>query len=86
LKQELYNPCLQNVQQCIEKSLKALLLEKTCCQRKTRSIAELARLLGQHQITLKLTEGNYALPDSIYLPSKYPFGGVLLNFEPDTSL
>ena len=27
LKQHLYNPCLQNVQQCIEKGLKALLLE-----------------------------------------------------------
>ena len=29
LARKLYNPCLQNVQQSIEKALKALLLEKT---------------------------------------------------------
>ena len=28
LKQSLYNPCLQNVQQCIEKGLKALCLKE----------------------------------------------------------
>lgn len=33
--QSLYNPCLQNVQQSIEKGLKALLLEKGCSPRKT---------------------------------------------------
>ncbi len=32
--QGLYNPCLQNIQQTIEKSLKALLLEKVHTQRK----------------------------------------------------
>ena len=41
----LYNPCLQNIQQSVEKSLKALLLEKTHCQRKTHSITELVCLL-----------------------------------------
>lgn len=86
LKQGLYNPCLQNVQQCVEKTLKALLFEKTHSQRKTHSIAELARFLNQHQITLKLTEDDCDLLDSIYLPSKYPLGGVLPHFEPDASL
>lgn len=84
--QELYNPCLQNIQQSVEKSLKALLLEKAHSQRKTHSIAELVRLLARHQISIRLTEEDCDLLDSIYLPSKYPLGGVLPDFEPDASL
>lgn len=86
LKQGLYNPCLQNIQQSVEKSLKALLFEKAHSQRKTHSIAELARLLTNHQIAIKLNEEDCDLLDSIYLPSKYPLGGVLPHFEPDASL
>lgn len=84
--QGLYNPCLQNIQQSVEKSLKALLLEKAHSQRKTHSIAELVRLLANHQIYIRLTEEDCDLLDSIYLPSKYPLGGVLPAFEPDSSL
>ena len=86
LNQGLYNPCLQNVQQSVEKSLKALLFEKAHSQRKTHSIAELVRLLANHQIAIRLTEEDCDLIDSIYLPSKYPLGGVLPDFEPDVSL
>ena len=82
----LYNPCLQNIQQSVEKSLKALLLEKTHSQRKTHSITELVRLLVRHQISIRLTEEDCDLLDSIYLPSKYPLGGVLPAFEPDALL
>ncbi len=84
--QGLYNPCLQNVQQSVEKSLKALLLEKAHSQRKTHSIAELVRLLANHRISIRLTEEDCDLLDSIYLPSKYPLDGVLPDFEPDDSL
>lgn len=84
--QGLYNPCLQNVQQSVEKSLKALLLEKAHSQRKIHSIAELVRLLANHQISIRLTEEDCDLLDSIYLPSKYPLGGVLPDFDPDDSL
>ncbi len=86
LNQGLYNPCLQNVQQSVEKSLKALLFEKAHSQRKTHSIAELVRLLANHQIAIRLTEEDCDLLDSIYLPSKYPLIGVLPDFEPDDSL
>jgi len=33
-----------------------------------------------------LSEDDCDLLDSIYLPSKYPLGGVLPDFEPDTDL
>lgn len=86
LKQDLYNPCLQNIQQSIEKSLKAILLEKAHSRRKTHSITELIRILHEHQINLSLTEDECDLLDAIYLPSKYPLAGVLPDFEPDVSL
>jgi HEPN domain-containing protein len=86
LKQNLLNPCLQNVQQSIEKYLKALLLEKANTLRKTHSITELVRLLAEYQVDIELTEEDCDLLDSIYLPSKYPLGGVLPDFEPDVAL
>lgn len=86
LAQNLLNPCLQNVQQCIEKYLKALLLEKANTLRKTHSITELVRLLADYQVNIELTDEDCDLLDSIYLPSKYPLGGVLPDFEPDVAL
>lgn len=86
VQQNLYNPCLQNVQQAIEKILKALLLEKAHELRKTHSIAELIRLLTNYQIVINISEDECDLLDSIYLPSKYPLGGVLPDFEPDELL
>ncbi|NOY59841.1 MAG: HEPN domain-containing protein [Calditrichaeota bacterium] len=32
MESKLFNPCLQNVQQCVEKSLKALLIEKSIAE------------------------------------------------------
>ena len=86
LERKLYNPCLQNMQQSIEKALKALLLEKAHSYRKTHSITELVHLLADQQIIISLSEDDCDLLDSIYLPSKYPLGGVLPDFEPDTDL
>lgn len=86
LGQNLYNPCLQDIQQCIEKSLKALLYEYAYSHQKTHSISELIRLLADHQIVIPLSEDDCDLLDSIYLPSKYPLGGVLPYFEPDDAL
>ncbi len=86
LDQELYNPCLQNVQQSVEKFLKAVLLEKVHTQRKTHSILELLFILQEHEISISLTHENCDLLDSIYLPSKYPLGGALPDFHPDKPL
>jgi len=83
---KLYNPCLQNMQQSIEKALKALLIEKAHSHRKTHSITELIQLLADQQVAILLSEEDCDLLDSIYLPSKYPLGGVLPDFEPDAGL
>ena len=79
----LFNPCLQNVQQAVEKVLKALLVESDIKFLKTHSITELVNLLGKNGKNIDITPDDCDLLDSIYLPSKYPFGGVLPDFEPD---
>ena len=83
LDSELFNPCLQNVQQAVEKMLKALLVESTKKIKKTHSINELMNILDKHGLNVDITEDDCDLLDSIYLPSKYPLGSILPDFEPD---
>jgi HEPN domain-containing protein len=83
LESDLYNPCLQNVQQAVEKMLKALLAESAIKIRKTHSINELVTILAENGVRVNIEEDGRDLIDSIYLPSKYPVGGVLPDFEPD---
>jgi len=83
LESKLFNPCLQNVQQAIEKILKAMLVESDVKFLKTHSITELVGLLAKAGVSISITPDSCELLDSIYLPSKYPFGGVLPDFEPD---
>jgi HEPN domain-containing protein len=79
----LFNPCLQNAQQAVEKMLKAVLVEFSIKFRKTHSISELAVMLAKKHLKIELAEEECELLDSIYLPSKYPLGSVLPDFEPD---
>jgi len=79
----LYNPCLQNIQQSIEKSLKAIFIEKKLKLIKSHSIFELVTTLSENSIKIEVSEDECDLLDSIYLPSKYPIGSVLPDFEPD---
>ena len=79
----LFNPCLQNVQQAVEKMLKALLLELSLKLKKTHSINELVLMLAENSVDIDISEEQRELLDSIYLPSKYPLGGILPDFEPD---
>ncbi len=83
LDNKLFNPCLQNVQQAIEKMLKAVLAELGIKIKKTHSINELVTILAENDIKVDIEEDERDLIDSIYLPSKYPIGGVLPDFEPD---
>ncbi len=83
LDSKLYNPCLQNAQQAVEKMLKAALVEKSVQFKKTHSINELTQLPAKNKILIDLTPEDCDLFDSIYLPSKYPLGSVLPNFEWD---
>ena len=82
----LFNPCLQNVQQAIEKLLKALLVEFSLKFMKTHSINALITALDSAGINIDISVEECDLLDSIYLPSKYPLGGVLPDFEPDLNV
>lgn len=83
LNSRLFNPCLQNAQQAVEKMLKAVLVEFSIKFRKTHSISELAVMLAKKHLKIELAEEECELLDSIYLPSKYPLGSALPDFEPD---
>jgi len=83
---DLYNPCLQNVQQCIEKALKALLIEKSIKLKRTHSIVELKNIMAKNKIEIEITEDDCEFLDSIYIPSKYPLSSVLPHFEPDVQI
>jgi HEPN domain-containing protein len=85
-KSHLYNPSLQNSQQAIEKYIKACLIEHGIKLQKTHSILSLNEKLKQNDIQLSITEDDIDLIDSIYLSSKYPFGSVLPDFEPDEKI
>ena len=86
LEQNLINASLQNSQQCVEKYLKAILIEKGHLLRKTHSINELVLILTELNLDLGIGEEDCDLLDAIYLPTKYPLGGVIPEFEPDISL
>lgn len=86
LDSDLYNPSLQNSQQAVEKMLKAILVEFSLKFKKTHSINELAIMLAANDLNIDLAEDERDLLDSIYLPSKYPLGNVLPDFEPDDKI
>lgn len=83
LENKLYNPCLQNIQQSVEKAIKAILIEKSIILRKTHSINELRNILDENELDTKLSEDDCDFLDSIYLPSKYPMVSVLPFYEPN---
>ena len=70
LESELLNTCLQNVQQSVEKLLKALLIENSIKLKKTHSISELKNLLLNNGLKIDFFEEDCEFLDSIYLPSK----------------
>jgi len=86
LESDLYNPCLQNVQQAVEKMLKTLLIESAIRIKKTHHINELTRILADNGLKVNITEEECDLLDSIYLPSKYPLESVLPDFKPDLKI
>ncbi len=86
LESELYNPCLHNIQQSIEKALKSSFIGKVIPFKKTHNIMELKRILEKNSISIELTEDECDFLDSIYLPTKYPLGSALPLFYPDKSI
>lgn len=86
LENELFNPCLQNVQQCVEKALKSLLIENSIKFQKTHNISELKNILLNENINITLSEEDCDFLDSIYIPSKYPVMSVLPHYNPDLKI
>jgi HEPN domain-containing protein len=82
----LFNPSLQNAQQSVEKMLKALLIEAGIKVRRTHGIGELVAELANARMKMPVTDEEADLLDSIYLPSKYPLGSALPDFEPDRAI
>jgi HEPN domain-containing protein len=81
LEQGLLNNSIQNFQQSIEKYLKACFIEAGIQLERTHSIQKLLSTLENNGITIELNESETELIDSIYLPSKYPIGSALAEFE-----
>jgi HEPN domain-containing protein len=77
------NACLQNVQQAVEKYLKALIVERDFEFRRTHSIRELVGILASQGITVGITEDEMDLMDTIYIPSKYPVYSALPHTMPE---
>jgi HEPN domain-containing protein len=86
LQNSLYNPCLQNAQQCVEKALKALLINKEFFFKRTHDIFELNQILLQNSVVIDISEEECDLLNSIYLPTKYPLGNALPDFIPDKNI
>jgi len=86
LQSGLFNPCLQNVQQCVEKALKAILIENSSTLRKTHDVFELKVALAELGAEIDLTDDECDFLNSIYLPSKYPIGSALPDFEPGMAI
>ncbi len=86
LQSHLYNPSLQNSQQAIEKFLKACFIENGIKLQKSHSILILTERLKEHNFHFSISEDYIDLIDSIYLASKYPFGSVLPDFEPNEEI
>ena len=83
----LLNPCLHNTQQAVEKALKALLLlHAREMPRRTHSITWLHNALEARGIADGLDPESCSLLDAVYMPSKYPLGSVLPDFQPDITI
>ena len=71
------NACLHNIQQTIEKALKAVVVERELEFRRTHSVRELTQLLATKRLFIDVSDEEVDLIDSIYVPSQYPAYGVL---------
>lgn len=83
LDNNLYNPCLQNIQQAVEKALKAIFIEKAINLKRTHDLLEIKYILQKNNIEIDISDDDCDFLNSIYLPSKYPVVSVLAEYDPD---
>ena len=81
-----FNACLQNTQQAAEKFLKAVLIENDAGFKKTHSIFGLKNILAAGNFEVALSDDDCDFFDSIYIPSKYPVGNALPDFQPNQKI
>jgi HEPN domain-containing protein len=81
----LFNPCLQNAQQTVEKELKAIRISRKMGLKRTHSITDLNVDLLAAGVDVQLSSADCELFDSIYVGSKYPDQSVLPNSPPDSA-
>ena len=86
LKSGLFNACLQNAQQSVEKNFKAIFLDFALKLIRTHNIEKLTSELKQKGIMVNISTEDQELLDSIYTPSKYPLSSSLPDFEPDSDI
>jgi HEPN domain-containing protein len=86
LDNKLYNPCLQNAQQSVEKALKAIVVEHGINLKRTHDILELKYLLQRKDIIVNISDDECDLLNAIYLPSKYAMGDTTDEIDPDDEL
>jgi len=86
LNSSLFNSCLQNVRQSVEKLLKSLFVELSYKLVKTHSIAKLRQVLKENGIAIDISKDDCELLDTIYLPSKYPIGSIIPDYQPDAEI
>ena len=79
----LWNPCLQNGQQTVEKSLKGLRSRSGLGEKRIHDIRILRRELAASGMPVELSEDEAELLDSIFMDFKYPGHGVLPDGPPD---
>ncbi len=82
----LFNSCLQNIQQCVEKLLKAIMVEYSIKLIKTHSISKLKQILEDNGIVINISDDECDILDTIYLPSKYPIGSVIPDYNPNADI
>lgn len=82
----LFNPAVQNAQQAVEKALKSLCVQLGMPVRKTHNIARLNMDLVAKGVDCGLDDHACNLLDAVYLPSKYPLGSALPDFEPNKDI
>jgi len=80
------NSSLQNIQQAVEKYLKAVIVEKDLEFRRTHSIRELVGILTDQGIRVNISDDEMDLMDAVYLPSKYPIYSVLPHALPELEI
>jgi HEPN domain-containing protein len=82
----LLNPAIQNAQQAVEKSLKALRIARGLGLRRTHCIRDLNRDLAAVNLDVGLTDEECELLDSVYTGSRYPGDSVFADFPPDPAI